>query len=457
MTILSKQFGDYKFNTCSDTGFICAKHILETYNETAEKPKLLKYLNKYIKRPNFFKDVIADFNQLVRDNKIDSTYFNKNHEKIDGSKMEPSDIEDKSSQVDILEEKIAGSKMEPVNIEDKSSQVDILEEKNIINIYIELPEQTKFNYMIRKNMSGYNKINSILVHPMTAVGIAMWMSPAFGSKVKDIFLRFIEGDVNLLQQTLQNLNTSTNKVNNIETAADPDTNEISIIVSTFEKNDYMAKIKSDRLKRHIQQLLDEKNGVITKQKCKIDELMIKMDLEGKKADEDRKKADERDKIQSEKINRLLGYAEDTKTTLDDTKITLDETKSTLDETKTTLNKVLPQRVETNELNNGKDHQVIILHDRDAVDNEYELYVLRVQTRSIQQSIDKIKHKYGDNIHRLYTINQPNAVAFWNVCKKKLSRNIQKDKKTNWFTLNNMTLRQFKHKLNDLNKTRCKEL
>lgn len=54
---------------------------------------------------------------------------------------------------------------------------------------------------------------------------------------------------------------------------------------------------------------------------------------------------------------------------------------------------------------------IILHDRDAESGGYDLYVLRVQTKRIQISIDKLKYKYGENIHRLYTINQPNAVAF----------------------------------------------
>jgi hypothetical protein len=433
MGILAKQFGDYKFNTCTKTGFICAKNILETYNETAKTPKKLKDLSKYIKRANFFKEIIADFNQLARDGKINNTDLKK------------------------IDENFTGDSMPPVNIEDKSHQIDILEEKNIINTYIELPKQTKFDYMIRQDftMRGtMKKINSILVHPMSAVGIAMWMSPEFGSKVKDIFLRFIEGDAKLIQQTLQNLNISTGKVNNIETAADPDTNEISMIVSTFEKNDYMAKIKNQRMKNAIQQLLDEKNGVITEQKCKIDELLIKMDIEGKKADEERKKADEerkkadeRDRIQSEKINKLLGYSIETKTSLDSTKTILIETKNT-------LNNVLPQRVETNELNNGRDHQVIILHDRDAKENEYNLYVIRAQTRSIQNSIDNVKDKYGNNIHRLYTINQPNAVAFWNVCKKKLVNNIYKDNKTNWFCLKNMSLRQFKDRLNDLNKTRC---
>jgi hypothetical protein len=208
------------------------------------------------------------------------------------------------------------------------------------------------------------------------------------------------------------------------------------------QNNFTIKTKDCKIDNLLLQLKDDRKKSDENER-KADEERKKADEERKKADEERKKADERDTIQSEKINRLLGYSIETKTTLDKTKTTLDE--------------VLPQRVETNELNNGRDHQVIILHDRDALENEYDLYVLRVQTRSIQNSIDKIKHKFGDNIHRLYTINQPNSVAFWNVCKKKLNTHIQKDGKTNWFMLKNMTLRQFKDNLNDLNKTRCKEL
>jgi hypothetical protein len=289
----------------------------------------------------------------------------------------------------------------------------------------------KFTYMIRQDftMSGNTKrINSILVHPLTAVGIAMWMSPNFGSEVKDIFLRFVEGDAKLIQQTLQNLNISTGKINNIETTADPDTNEISMIISTFEKNDYMAKIKNQRMKNAIQQLLDEKNGVITKQKCRIDELLTKMDENDAKAEE--------------RFNRLMNKTEEFSNKAD-----TEYKKAEISRQK--LDRVLPQRVETNKLETGERQQVLILHDSDAKGLEYNLYVLRVQQRKINPAISRIRNKYGNNIHRIYTIDQPNAVTFWNTIKTTLKGNIQKDLKTNWFILTDMTLTQFKDKLNEL--------
>ena len=35
--------------------------------------------------------------------------------------------------------------------------------------------------MVRRIDSGYNKIKELKVHPLTAIGLAMWMSPSFGS------------------------------------------------------------------------------------------------------------------------------------------------------------------------------------------------------------------------------------------------------------------------------------
>jgi hypothetical protein len=61
MTILSKQFGNYTFKTCSDTGFI---------NRTAKMPKKLLRLNEYMERPTFFKSVMSDFDKIVRDNRV---------------------------------------------------------------------------------------------------------------------------------------------------------------------------------------------------------------------------------------------------------------------------------------------------------------------------------------------------------------------------------------------------
>jgi hypothetical protein len=140
MTILSKQFGNYTFNTCSDTGFICAKNILETYNKTADTPKLMCKLNEFMKRPKFLKSAMADFDKIVKDNKVDASYFNKSSEKKDG----------------------------------------------LSQFYSDMSTDDKFAYMIRQdfNMIGNTKrFNYILVHPNSAIKIAIWMSPKFGNSL----------------------------------------------------------------------------------------------------------------------------------------------------------------------------------------------------------------------------------------------------------------------------------
>jgi hypothetical protein len=358
-----------------------------------------------------------------------------------------------------------------------------------------MSKDDKFTYMIRKITSGYNKITAILVHPLTAVGIAMWMSPGFGSEVKDIFLRFVEGDAKLIQQTLQNLNVATGKINNIETAADPDTNEVTMLVTTFEKNDCMAKIKNERLKRDIQQLIDEKNGVISKQKCRIDELLIKMD-------KNEANAADREKKMNDRFNALMNKTSDISTKLDSTKSTLDSTEIKLDVehkkaevsrhkldaehkkaevsrqkldaeykkaevsrqkldaehkkaevSRQKLDLVLTQRVEMHKLPPGDIQQVIILHDRDAAEDECDLYSLRCQTKQIKSRIKQVRKEFGDNIHKIYTIQQPNAITFWNIIKTDLGNKLVKPDNKGWFKLPTMTIRQFKDKLNAYEKER----
>jgi hypothetical protein len=439
MTIISKQFGNYTFKTCSDTGFICAKNILETYNETADTPKLMKHLNEYMKNPKFLKSVMSDFDKIVIDNKVDVSYFNKS------------------------DEKKVGRIFRPTLSDEKSSQLVVSQDSTVVQCYSDMATDDKFTYMIRQdfNMIGNTKrINSILVHPLTAVGIAMWMSPDFGSEVKDIFLRFVEGDAKLIQQTLQNLNITTGKINNIETAADPDTNEVTMLITTFEKNDYMAKIKNDRLKRDIQQLIDEKNGVISKQKCRIDELLITMRQNESKAEEERKKADAERKKSDERFNRLMNKADEFSDKADEERKKADEErKKAVEERKKTetistkLDRVLIQRVETDKLPNGDIPQVIILHDRDAVHNECDLYVLRCQTKQIKSRIKKIRSKYGDNIHKIYTIKQPNAIAFWKIIKTNLGDELIKDSSSNWFRLSTISIKNFKDTLNVYEKER----
>lgn len=427
MSLVIKEFGTLSFKVCPTTSFICAKNILENYNENAEEKKKMKKLNEYIGRPKFFKSVISDFDKTAKDNKIDDKYLKE----INNS---------------------TGPKTGPVKNTSKSTQIAISEDLSVAQYYSQIPDDVKFNYMIRQDFTmkgSAKKIKSILVHPLTAVGIAMWMSPSFGSEVKDVFLRFIDGDAKLIKETIQNLNNSTGLVNNIETTTNPETNEVSMLITTFEKNDYMAKIKNKNLKKQIQELIDEKNGIIAKKECKIDQLLIDMKDDRKKADDERKK-------QEDRFNALMNRTSHINDKLDETKIILVETKDILVKTDTKLDKVLPQRVDIDMTNDPDVPQVYILHDRDANDDEHNLYVIRCQTSGYNNQIKRCREKYGDNIHRIYTIKQPNAVVFWRNIKKKLAANMQKDTKTNWFSLNNMTVKAFKNKLNEYESERLEK-
>jgi phage anti-repressor protein len=139
--------------------------------------------------------------------------------------------------------------------------------------------------------------------------------------------------------------------------------------------------------------------------------------------------------------------------LDESGKKLDDISKKFDKTDKKLDLVLPQRVEIDMATDPDVPQVYILHDRDSNVDEYNLYVMRCQSKSYESRIKKIKNKYGDNIHRIYTVKQPNAVIFWRNIKKELIDNLDLHNKSNWFSLKDMTIRQFKERLNYLDKKR----
>jgi hypothetical protein len=175
----------------------------------------------------------------------------------------------------------------------------------------------------------------------------------------------------------------------------------------------------------------------------------KADKEREKADKEREKAEERfqeERLKSEeRYNKLFGAAENTSQKLDISNQKLENTNQKLDA-------VLPQRVAIE--SNDPDHpQVFILRDCDATEGELNLYCMRCQTSKYNQQLKKLKSNYGDNIRRMLTIKQPNAIVFWKEIKKELSANIIKDNNSNWFKLQNMTNLEFKQKINELDATR----
>ena len=152
--------------------------------------------------------------------------------------------------------------------------------------------------------------------------------------------------------------------------------------------------------------------------------------ERKKADDDRKKAEERDKIQSANIDRLLGYAT---------------------ETNETLKVVAKNHVEVNKLTKNQQCKLVIL--KDSTDNELPFNVIRRQNISIESTINEHKEKYDVDLTIWFELEQPNAMAFYNIIKKELKQymNISGF----WFGLKNITEEEFKQKIYDINKRRTR--
>ena len=430
---VSKSFGEYSLQVCKKTKYFNALHLLDVYNDSYDEKKVRKFMIQYMKRSKFMRQVDADFDFIVDKKLLNYEFLNslmpvsqENTEDSDGCVLQPSQLSLETSETDLKA----------------------------------LDKNIKYQYMVRKVESGYNKILSLDINPMSAVGLAMWLNPAFGSKVKDVFLRFIEGDANLIKETIQNLNNVTGLVNNLETTTDPETNEIAMSITKFEKNNYIAKIKNEQHKREIQKMIDEKNGIINKQKSDIDSLQQKMDKmliqmeenrqeadeERKKAaeerkeaaearkevDEERKKADEERKKSEARFNKLLGVAEKSDAKLD---------------------AVLPQRVNIDMDNDPDVPNVYILFDKRAIPNECDLYVIRCQASSYKTRIKAVRQEYGKKIVKIYTFKQPNAIAFWKTVKNELSGHIVKDPSTNWFKLKDMTLDRFKYELQEHDRKR----
>jgi phage anti-repressor protein len=142
--------------------------------------------------------------------------------------------------------------------------------------------------------------------------------------------------------------------------------------------------------------------------------------------ESEKKAAEERKRQEDRFNKLIGVSEKMDSKLD---------------------KVMPNYVELDNLPAGDAPQVIIMRDKDAEPGDFNLYVIRCQAKDLNKRIKKLREDYGENIHRSYTIKQPNAIAFWKNIKKTNSKHIVKASNSNWFMLKNITQKNFYTSIN----------
>ena len=178
--------------------------------------------------------------------------------------------------------------------------------------------------------------------------------------------------------------------------------------------------KDDKLDKVLSELKDQKK----------ENDIFRKELYERQADYDEKQRD-----YDRQIKQLLGISF--------------ETKEELKETNTLLKGVAKQHVEINKLNLDKHPKFIIL--KDPNDKKFPYYAIRRQKESIQEGIDEIKKDYP-SLEEWLNIPQPNAVAFFNLVKKKLKSYIKRSGH-NWFGLNNITEEEFKNKVIELNNNR----
>ena len=197
--------------------------------------------------------------------------------------------------------------------------------------------------------------------------------------------------------------------------------------------------------------------IVTTLEQKLDKMSLTLVESNQKAEE--RFQDER-KRSDDKFNALMDRTGLIHNTLLNTENKLDVANVTLVNTESKLDRILPQRVELHKLESFDIPYVIILQDMDATDNEYNLYVLRIQSGSIKSAIKKFKTKNDlINVNTVYRSQQPNAVAFWKIVRsnENLIHEIIKCPKENWFGLNTITIAEFINILNEIEETRKQAL
>ena len=397
-----KAFSIKSFKRCPTTGFICAKNILIKYNNTVIDEKYLKEINeliKYMQRPTFFKSVLSDFNKIADANKLDFEFLNTLHANTEAK------LENSSNRSD--------------------ARLPSQQNETKVSIYDKYSNDVKFKYMVRQDftMKGIIKnIKSIFVHPVTAIGVAMWMSVDFGSIVRISYNDFINGDINHVSKTIQNLNANTGLINNFEATTNPLTKEVTMLITTFKEDDIMAQIKDEQLRKLIQNLLDRQNGIIKDKDDNINKLTLILNEERKDAIIERKASLDR-------FNALMNRTDTIQDTLEETRENLFEAKEDLLESIIDTTNVARDRVSQRRVPNNKQNYIIILKDEEK--DPY--YIIRIQEKYINAKIARERRK-SPNIREIFRMHMPNAISAWISICDKFPNNIKMSRKLNRFSL-----------------------
>ena len=158
-------------------------------------------------------------------------------------------------------------------------------------------------------------------------------------------------------------------------------------------------------------------------------------------------------MSSQTLNVMNQTLESMNQKLDISDKKLTSAKKTIKSTHKIIKKILPDKVRTADLTVGDCQYVYIIRDNQAPDDEHNFYFMRTQRKSYPAQMKKLKEKFGDHLRRWFVIKQPNAVTFWKSIRTELKDNIDKDSKSNWFSLVDMSRAQFKTKIKELDAKR----
>ena len=207
-----RKFGDYDFQVCSVTNYFDGLDMRKVYNETYSDCKQTTKMTEYTKRPAFMRSVVADFDNGAKKDKIDREYI-----------------------ATLIDEKV----------DDLTT----------------LPDQVKYDYMIRtKYQKKGNKLIEFNVHPLVAIGIAMWLSEEFASTVKDLFNTFYDNPEQIIILANTQLNANNGMINNITTTTDPIQQNTILSIDTIKPDD--PRVQQERQK-HLDLIALQKLRVLT--------------------------------------------------------------------------------------------------------------------------------------------------------------------------------------------------
>jgi hypothetical protein len=287
--------------------------------------------------------------------------------------------------------------------------------------------------LIKKITTGANEIRGTWAHSRIALHMCFTKFPKFAMFVMDIVERFASGDLTLAEEVISRHDSINDTNTQFTSRSDVNTNRRITHADTIS-NDVLkadpkkAAVRQKSFKRlefkynrlvldhkDTKLQLDEATITVFDQADQLDEMMVTLNR------------------QSADIQRLLGFATETKETLGRTEKTLGETKEEVTKVSSKLSRAIPNRVVYSGVSkNQLESTHVYRHDNFVYGIEFEYHMFRCQKRSLIgcvknriRTLWRQRRESGGNPDsrpavpileeidlEKYFDNHPNPVMFW---------------------------------------------